>query len=257
MSSVLSASETQAAEALLGTPVRSAEPIWERNWILRLTLADGRTVILKRDRDSQDDVVSFTAERAALTFLGGMDPPVAPRLLGSTDGLLLMEDLGPAVSLADSLLLRPDGDRATADLFAYARAYGAMHAWSAGRRDEFAACCPDDVPQPHWITLIARGREPLLSVASRLGLASAGVRAELVSLGELLRGPGDAYTGLVRSDACPDNEQLTGGRCRIFDFETSGWGPFALDAAYVLAPFPSCWCFAVLPSSVADPALAV
>jgi hypothetical protein len=44
-------------------------------------------------------------------------------------------------------------------------------------------------------------------------------------------------------------------RCRIFDFETSGWGPVVLDAAYLLAPFPSCWCFASLPAEVAAPAL--
>ena len=43
--------------------------------------------------------------------------------------------------------------------------------------------------------------------------------------------------------------------CRIFDFEISGWGPVVLDAVYLLAPFPSCWCFARLPAEVAAPAL--
>jgi hypothetical protein len=41
--------------------------------------------------------------------------------------------------------------------------------------------------------------------------------------------------------------------CRIP--ETSGWGPIALDVAYLLAPFPSCWCFAGLPAEVAVPTL--
>jgi hypothetical protein len=46
------------------------------------------------------------------------------------------------------------------------------------------------------------------------------------------------------------------GICRIFDFETSGWGPVAFDAAYLLAPLPSCWCFASLPAEIAGPAVA-
>ena len=43
--------------------------------------------------------------------------------------------------------------------------------------------------------------------------------------------------------------------CRIFDFEFSRWGPVVLDAAYLLAPFPSCWCFANLPNDVTAPAV--
>ena len=35
----------------------------------------------------------------------------------------------------------------------------------------------------------------------------------------------------------------------------SGWGAVALDASYLLAPFPSCWCFGRLPASVTAPAM--
>ena len=84
MGGVLSASETQEAESLLGTTVRSAEPIRERNWILRLTLADGRTVVLKRDRASQDRYTSF----AASTFI----PACASKLPKTSP-------CGPSVSL--------------------------------------------------------------------------------------------------------------------------------------------------------------
>ena len=66
---------------------------------------------------------------------------------------------------------------------------------------------------------------------------------------------GTGYLGLVHGDACPDNMRFRADGCRIFDFETSGWGPVVLDAAYLLAPFPSCWCFARLPAQVAAPAL--
>jgi hypothetical protein len=64
------------------------------------------------------------------------------------------------------------------------------------------------------------------------------------------------YLGLVHGDACPDNVQIADGTCRLLDFETSGWGLVAFDAAYLLAPFPSCWCFARLPADIAGPAVA-
>ncbi len=51
----------------------------------------------------------------------------------------------------------------------------------------------------------------------------------------------------MHGDPCPDNVSLVDGRCRLFDFERAGWGSVAADAAYLLAPFPSCWCFAGMP----------
>lgn len=257
---MLSAQETDTAQSLLGVAVRSARMIWERPHILRLRLADGRSVVLKRkvaERDAHH-ALSFTGEVAALSFLDGMPVPVAPRLLGADAGMLIMEDLGPASSLALSLL-GSDRGRAQADLVAYARALGAVHAWSFGRGREFASRAgTDPVPEPHWIAAAAKGKEPFLSAAAGLGVPLDGAESEIDSLLALARGPGDAYAGLVHSDACPDNTYLPpgGGDCRIFDFETSGWGPVALDFSYLLAPFPSCWCFAPLPASAADAAAA-
>jgi Ser/Thr protein kinase RdoA (MazF antagonist) len=80
------------------------------------------------------------------------------------------------------------------------------------------------------------------------------VTQEMDGLTAMLEGTG--YVGLVHGDACPDNVRLLPGGARIFDFETSGWGPVALDASYLLAPFPSCWCFASLPAEAAAPAVA-
>jgi Ser/Thr protein kinase RdoA (MazF antagonist) len=254
---VLSARETAAAESVLGVRVDSAEKIWERDHILRLSLADGRTAVLKRPVAGRaaHHALSFTAEVAALSFLNGMPVPAAPRLIGADSSMLIMEDLGPASSLAHSLLAG-NRARALADLVAYARVLGAMHAWSFGR--DFAPHVADAVPQPHWVPGVARGKEPLLRVADRLGLPHEGVSDEIDSLLPLSRGPGDAYAGLVHGDPCPDNTYLPpgGGDCRLFDFETSGWGPVALDFSYLLAPFPSCWCFAALPAGYAAPAVA-
>lgn len=263
---MLSDGETRVAVSLLSsvqeTPVaiRAAETIWGRSHIVRLRLADDSSVILKRGREENfgDRGRSFGAELTALEFLNAMDTPVAPRLLAAdTDaGILIIEDLGPSTSLAHSLLAR-DRDRAEADLVAYARALGAMHSWSIGRSAEFASVRErhglEAEHAPDWLGAITRGKENFLAVTARLGLSGDGTEDEIDSLEVLLNGAG--HTGLVHSDPCPDNTHIADGGCRIFDFETSGWGPVALDAAYLLAPFPSCWCFASLPADAAGPAL--
>jgi Ser/Thr protein kinase RdoA (MazF antagonist) len=261
----LSAAETSVAESLLaearGKPaaVRSAETIWGRSHILRLRLAGADdSVVLKRRRSENfgGRVRGFAAELAALEFLNAEQTAVAPRLIGASADLLLMEDLGPGSSLAHSLLGR-DRDRAEADLVAYARALATMHAWSMSRAASFSSVRARRAPSvpagPEWPDRITEGKEPLLEVAARLGLPVDGAGAEIDSLDALLHGPG--YTGLVHGDPCPDNTHIVDGNCRIFDFETAGWGPFALDASYLLAPFPSCWCFGSLPAPAAGPAL--
>jgi Phosphotransferase enzyme family len=262
---VLSAAETTVAESLLaeawGKPVavRSAETIWGRSHIVRLRVADaGDGVVLKRRRSENfgGRVRGFAAELAALEFLNAEETAVAPRLIGASADLLLMEDLGPGSSLAHSLLAT-DRDRAGADLVAYARALATMHAWSMGKAASFslvrARRAPSVPAGPEWPDRIVEGKEPLLEVAARLGLPVEGAGAEIDSLDALLHGSG--YTGLVHGDPCPDNTHIVDGSCRIFDFETAGWGPLALDASYLLAPFPSCWCFASLPAPAAGPAL--
>jgi Ser/Thr protein kinase RdoA (MazF antagonist) len=258
---VLSTGEAEVVSELLrdawgpGHEIRSAAPIWKRRHVFRLQVGTGRSVVLKR-RGDQDG--SFGTELAALEYLNAMPVPVAPRLVAADAGagLLLMEDLGPGASLADALLAG-DRERAQADLVSYAEALGAMHAWSIGRPGELADLRARYAPQvplgPAWLGAVGRGREAFLEAVAALGLAVDGTGAEIDELVFLLNGTG--YVGLVHGDACPDNMRFRADGCRIFDFETSGWGPVVLDAAYLLAPFPSCWCFARLPAEVAAPAL--
>jgi hypothetical protein len=121
--------------------VRSAETIWGRSHIMRLRLADtGGSVVLKRRRSENfgGRVRGFAAELATLEFLNAEETGVAPRLIGASADLLLMEDLGPGSSLAHALLDR-DRDRAEADLAAYARALATMHAWSMGQAALFSS----------------------------------------------------------------------------------------------------------------------
>jgi Ser/Thr protein kinase RdoA (MazF antagonist) len=247
----LSEAETRAAEALLarawgpGMSVRAAEPIWNRAHVVRLHLAAERSVVMKKRADND----SFGVELAALEYLNGMPEPVAPRLLGADAeaGILLMEDLRPGPSLADSLLTG-DRPRVRADLVSYAEALGSMHAWSMGR--------PRDprLGTPPWPDALARGKDALLGAAVSLGLAAADAGAAIDQLSLMLNDT--RYQGLVHGDPCPDNVRFLDGRCRIFDFEHSGWGAVTLDASYLLAPFPTCWCFGRLPASVAAPAMA-
>jgi len=245
----LSAAETRAAEALLArawgpTSVRAAEPIWDRAHVVRLHLARGRSVVMKKRADED----TFGVELAALEYLDQMPGPVAPRLLGADAGagIVLMEDLGPGPSLADSLLTG-DRSRVRADLVSYAEALAAMHAWSMRRPRDHR------LGTPPWPGAVARGKDAFLSAAASLGLAAAGAGTEIDQLCVMLNETG--YHGLVHGDPCPCNVRFLDGRCRIFDFEHSGWGAVVLDASYLLAPFPSCWCFGRLPASVAAPAV--
>jgi Ser/Thr protein kinase RdoA (MazF antagonist) len=263
---VLTVAEEQAAAALLAAAwgeraeIRAAETIWNRRHVVRLDCGPDRPVVLKR-RGAQEHGrrgLGFGVELAALEYLSAMPVPVAPRLLGADPdvGIVLMEDLGTGASLADSLL-GGDRARAEADLVAYARALGALHAWSMGHPGDLAGLraryAPGAPVSPAWISAVEGGGDAFLGVAASLGLPADGARPEIAEVAVMLTGPG--YAGLVHGDACPDNVQLLGGTCRIFDFEISGWASVALDASYLLAPFPSCWCFASLPAEVAAPAI--
>jgi len=119
--------------------------------------------------------------------------------------------------------------------------------------DLLARHAPGTAPEVRWLDAIRRNTPAFLSAAAALGLGVGGVADEIDRLREMLTGT--SYLGLVHGDACPDNVRIDDGVCRIFDFETSGWGPVAFDAAYLLAPFPSCWCFASLPAEIAGLAL--
>jgi hypothetical protein len=150
VTAALSPAERAVAESLLsaawGEPVVvcAADVVWDRAHVVRLRTRDGRSAILKRVRSDPEvgasGSESFGIELASWEYLAGMPVPVAPRLLGAdvTAGVLVMEELPPGRSLADSLLL---GDRVTAvaDLAAYVTALGVAVRGADAEIDELVA----------------------------------------------------------------------------------------------------------------------
>ena len=266
--SPLAPGERDAVERVLaaawGRPVavRSAVVVAERHHVVRVTAGDRRTTVVKRPRRPGDsdwggEPDGLPVEWAALEHLAAVDPPVAPRLLGGDDasGLVVMEDLPAERSLAASLL-GDDPAAARTDLVAYAEALAGMHAATIGTAAAFGAARARRGLAPAapawWLGRLAGATPRFLDLAAGLGVSVGGVAGDLAAVEAALTG---TLVGLVHGDPCPDNTVLAGGRCRLIDFERAGAGSVALDLGYLLAPFPSCWCFGRLPADLAGAAV--
>jgi aminoglycoside phosphotransferase (APT) family kinase protein len=168
-----------------------------------------------------------------------------------------MEELPAGHSLADSLLTGTS-EEASGDLASYARALATVHAWSMEHRNAFETAPGSDRQSPAeqswWVTTGEEQRQRFLETTAELGVRTAGVDEDIDEALSILRA-GD-YRGFVHGDPCPDNVRIEDGSgiCRLFDFELSSLGSVALDAAYLLAPFP-CWCFSPLPTAVVSSAM--
>ena len=78
----------------------------------------------------------------------------------------------------------------------------------------------------------------------------AGALEELRGLDQRL-----GVAALTPSDACPDNNVVTGDGLVLIDFEGAQWRPVAWDVAYLTVPWPSCWCSWRIPAAVTRRAL--
>ncbi len=244
--------------------VVTAEVVAERAHVVRVVADDGRRAIVKQPRRDGGgrwgvDPLALATEWATLEFLGAMPETTAPRLLGGDTArqLVVLEDLAVDRTLADSLL-GADPSTARADLVSYAEALAATHAWSIGRGGGYAVLRAahglDGDGPTWWLGALVRQRGRFVEVAADLGADVSGLDGELDRVGHLL--DGGAVRGLVHGDPCPDNVVIVDGRCRILDFERSSLGSVVLDAAYLVAPFPSCWCFGPMPADVGSAAMA-
>ena len=243
--------------------VAGAATVAERHHVVRVTTGDGRTAVVKRPRRPGDSLWGgepdgLAVEWAVLDHLTGIVPPVAPRLYGGDDalGLVVMEDLPRGRTLATSLL-GDDPAVARADLLATARTLARMHAATLGTAAAFGEArrrrgLAPTVPA-WWPGRLVAAAPGMAAEAGALGVPAAGVAAELAEIGEVLA---TAYVGLVHGDPCPDNVVVADGDSRLLDFERTSIASIALDAGYLLAPFPSCWCFGRLPADLTAAAVA-
>jgi hypothetical protein len=210
-------------------------------------------------RPGIDAAAVFANEWAGSVFLAQLEPVghAGPTVLACDLGaqLLIVEDLGTGPSLA-TLLHGADQQRAIAALREHARLLARIAAASQPRTDDYrrlrrragpavAASLLDDLSS-------AELRRALARCETDLGIAPpTGLDAELESIDRETRTPG-RWLAYTPADACPDNNVVTEDGLRLFDFGFGGLRHLALDAAYSVIPFPTCWCYAPLPSNVRD-----
>ena len=222
-----------AASAVVGTRVKLLDDLSfsSRAAVARIDAGEGRTAIAKKPFS----LSAFAAELEALQILPA---DTRPALLGSADGVLVMEDLGTGPSLAD-VLLSPSGDRAERALASWAGTLG--RALRATLRNG----------TPTGRLELGDGLAELRALADELAVpVPAGVEDDVRHIAGTLshESPWLAY---CPGDTCPDNNRvLADGSVRLFDFEGSGWRHAATEAAYCRAPFCTCWCVSALPAGV-------
>lgn len=213
------------------------------------------TVIVK----TFDHPASWARESAALAVLPPDTP--APRLLaaGPVPPVVVMSDLGTGTNVADALL-GADPAAAESAVYAWVDAIAAVHRATSGLREAFRAELdartePGSVPLTSVAATFEQNVANLREACGPLGVAvpeslADAFRAEAARLDD------DAASTLSPSDACPDNNVLTGNGLALIDFEHAEWRHIAWDVAYLRVPWPSCWCSWRLPDDVADRAVA-
>jgi hypothetical protein len=170
------------------------------------------------------------------------------------DGFYLMEDLGQGESLADRLTGR-DPKATTAALFAYARSLGELHA-ATQHQDARWLELRQKLGGTAALRAISDSWQKDVSAFSALcerhevGLPT-GFDLEMARIGNILEQPGK-YLVFSPTDCCPDNHYLRGERVIFFDCEGATTRHALLDVAYLLAPFPTCWCTSRLPAGLAE-----
>lgn len=198
----------------------------------------------------------FCSDAAGCEVLGGLG--LGPQRIGAdpTRGVFVMEDLGAGPSLADLLTGDGDPDAAVAALEAYVRSLARMHRATRGRRDDWDAARralggygAGPVFDPgEWDAAARRFRDRCASVGATV---DPDVDTDFERIGAALGDPGD-WLAFTPSDCCPDNHVVRGETVAFFDCEFAAFRHALLDLAYVVVPFPTCWCAARLPDGLPE-----
>lgn len=268
-----------AAELVLGrrfgATIRLAHPELmrdpdqgDRSIVVRVKVADSpfglpRSLVIKqslgRPADNAESFAHQAASSLLLTALAGRDRH-SPQLLAHdlTRQVLVFEDLGWAPSLARTLLA-DDPRAAERGLLSWSRALGRTHAATASREGDFTALMRRAGSRVWRDRATVGAREALTSlpdlVEAGLGVPTPSGLADEVSSGVNLLG-GSRYRALSVIGRCPDRSLLSGKGVRFVDFAFGCVRDIALDAAYLVVPFPSCWCSFGLPRGMAEAMLA-
>lgn len=248
-----------AVQRLLDHAVDPAAVEWleGRSTVVAVRRPDGSEVVIKWSAWHQ---VLF-AEWTALALIGdlGLDPPLAPRLLGGDvdAAVIVMERLPRGPSLA-ALLLGTDREAAKGGLVAVGRALGRLHSATIGRSAEYevrrAALGPTKSVRYH----VVRRLPELLARVDRWieqgsFLRPKGLDDDLQRVRQAMIRPGP-FLAVVHGDACPDNNRIYGDTAVLLDFQVAAIDHCLLDGAYFTVPFPTCWCVGQLDGSVGQAA---
>ena len=216
--------------------------------ILKLAVgADTTTGGASKEERAFGRLVSEWAGCSMLAPLG-----FGPNLLGGdlARRFCLIEDLGDGVTLADRLL-GDDAAAASDALFAYARSLGDLHRATVGAGERWAelrgrlGASREHHPRiDEWPSEAAA----FMAYAQAAGDDAPGLEADLAQIGAALAAA--PYLAFTPTDCCPDNHFQRGERVVFFDCEGAQLRHALLDAAYFLAPFPTCWCCAAMPEGL-------
>lgn len=251
----------ELAGDVLGEPLTAGADLGgsRRSLVVRCTRADGTSVVVKAY--PADGHPAFVRECTGLREIPG-----TPRLLAvaAAERVLVMEDLGSAPTLAD-LLLGDDRDAAWTGARTWAHALGGLLASTRDRAGRVAAeldaagLTDADTPAAlraglDRLTALGGGTPGLPSppAGSALTRDTDRLVATLARDAAVTRG----LAAVTPGDTCPDNAMRTGRGWRFLDAEGATVQHLALDAAYTLLPFATCWCVFEPPPGFTDDLLA-
>jgi hypothetical protein len=219
---------------------------------VRRIRADSRSLIVKEFTASDE---GWIRESAALSVLPA--EVLAPRLIvaGALPPTVVMSDVGSGPSVADALLGH-DAAAAADAVVRWAAAIAVLHRATAGSRDAFrealsARAGDQSISESILSADLDHAAATIARHCAELGIAvPAGAWEELRGLATRL--DGDRSGALTPADACPDNNVRTGDGLALIDFEGAQWRHIAWDVAYLVVPWPSCWCAWRIPADAAE-----
>ena len=240
----------------LRCPVREAPSGTPPSVIVKACVGEGAQAFDPADDSLGGRAWRFYNEWAGAELVGGLGtiPALGARLY-ATDreaGVVVTEDLGAGECLAGRMQ-GTDRSALEAGLFAYARSLGRLHAATAGREAEWmrrrvTLGGGEQEREREGVRWRRENVAPFQAQCAALGITlAAGFEAEAAQVASALDRPGP-FLAFTPGDTCPDNHRfVTEDALCFFDFEFGGFRHALLDAAYLRAPFPTCWCVNRLP----------